>query len=146
MAQLDDPFLGTGWSFPPSFDRISANTVMVSGEVDIRESLWILLSTAKGERVMLPDYGCDVWRFVFRSINPLTIGQVNYAVSQAILNWEPRVSVEQVDAQADLSRPGTLLVHIDYLIRRTNTRSNLVYPFYLQEGSIAIPTARDSDG
>lgn len=119
---------------------------MVSGEVDIRESLWILLSTAKGERVMLPDYGCDIWRFVFSPISPLLIGQVNYAVSQAILNWEPRITVERVDSRADYSRPGTLLVEIEYLIRRTNTRSNLVYPFYLEEGSIAVPEARDGDG
>jgi phage baseplate assembly protein W len=139
LVQFTDPFLGTGWSFPPTFDRPDAAVQMVSGETDIRESLWILLSTVKGERVMVPDYGCDIWRFVFRSIDSSLIGQVQYAVSQAILDWEPRISVERVEVTAKPDSVGVLLIELDYLIRRTNTRSNLVYPFYLQEGSIAMP-------
>jgi phage baseplate assembly protein W len=136
MTMRDDPFLGTGWSFPPTFDASSASVRMVSAERDIRESLWILLSTEKGERVMVPEYGCDIWRYVFRGITTTLIAQVERAVATAILNWEPRVTVIEVTASQNPDAPGTLFILIDYEIRRINTRSNMVYPFYLEEATI----------
>lgn len=139
MDRQGDIFLGRGWRFPPAFDRQTKSADMVSGETDIRESIRILLSTRKGERVMLPEYGCDIWRFVHRTIDNALIGQVEYAVSQALLNWEPRITVENVTATPEPGGVGILLVEIGYIIRRTNARSNLVYPFYLAEGTTRLP-------
>lgn len=136
MATPEQLFLGTGWSFPPAFLRRSCTVAMVSAEVDVKESLWILLSTMKGERIMLPAYGCDIWRLVFRAINTTLIGQVEQMIAKAILNWEPRVTVLDLVASVRPGAVGVLDVEIDYVIRATNSRSNLVYPFYLEEGTI----------
>lgn len=136
MATPEQLFLGTGWSFPPAFLRRSCTVAMVSAEVDVKESLWILLSTMKGERIMLPTYGCDIWRLVFRAINTTLIGQVEQMIAKAILNWEPRVTVLDLVASVRPGAVGVLDIEIDYVIRTTNSRSNLVYPFYLEEGTI----------
>lgn len=140
MAGSNPSFLGTGWSFPPTFSRATAAVVLVSGELDIRESLWILLSTAKGERNMVPEYGCAIWQQVFRGVDTRFITEVRDDVRQAILDWEPRVEVERVEVWADADVAGLVHIEIDYLIRATNTRSNLVYPFYILEGSLATAT------
>lgn len=136
MATPEQLFLGTGWSFPPAFLRRSCTVAMVSAEVDVKESLWVLLSTMKGERIMLPAYGCDIWRLVFRAINTTLIGQVEQMIAKAILNWEPRVTVLDLVASVRPGAVGVLDIEIDYVIRTTNSRSNLVYPFYLEEGTI----------
>lgn len=136
VATPEQAFLGTGWSFPPTFLRRSCTVEMISGEPDVRESLWILLSTMKGERIMLPTYGCDIWRLVFRAINTTLIGQVEQMIAKAILNWEPRVSVDTLTASVRPGSVGVLDIEIGYTIRTTNSRSNLVYPFYLEEGTI----------
>ena len=136
MATPEQLFLGTGWSFPPAFLRRSCTVAMVSAEVDVKESLWVLLSTMKGERIMLPTYGCDIWRLVFRAINTTLIGQVEQMIAKAILNWEPRVTVVDLVVSPRPGTVGVLDVEIEYLIRATNSRSNLVYPFYLEEGTI----------
>ncbi len=130
-------FLGTGWSFPPTFARASASVVMVSGALDIRESLWVLLSTSKGERIMVPEYGCDIWLMVFRSVNTSFVTELRDYVAQAILDWEPRISVEAIGVRQDPDSVGIVWIEIDYVVRATNTRSNLVYPFYLREATLA---------
>jgi len=114
---------------------------MVSAADDIRESLWILLSTAPGERVMVPAFGCALWRMVFEKLDPTTITEMEELVRRAILNWEPRVDVDAVTVTADQGVEG--LVHIDvaYTIRRINTRTNLVFPFYINEATIAPPAS-----
>ena len=132
----DKDFLGTGWSFPPTFSAISYAVEMVSNDQDIRESLWVLFSTHLGERVMVPQYGCDLWRMVFRTMNTTLTTQIKKMVSQAILNWEPRITVDSIQIQEDPTDKGRALIVVDYLIRKTNTRSNMVYPFYLAEATI----------
>lgn len=141
MADPERAFLGTGWRFPPSFSRRACSAKMVSGEADVKESLCIILSTAMGERVMLPEFGCGIWRYVFRSTTTSLIGQVERAVAKAILNWEPRVTVHGVSASPRPGAVGILEIEIDFSIRGTNSRSNLVFPFYIEEGTIppAIP-------
>lgn len=128
--------LGTGWSFPPAFDRGSGTTVMVSDEDDIKQSLEILLSTSLGERVMQPSYGCNLRNFQFEAINNTFLGFLRDLVSRAILFHEPRIAVEDIDI-TDEGDPrileGWLLISIDYRIERTNVRSNFVFPFYLRE-------------
>lgn len=136
MPGPDHGFLGNGWSFPPTFSRGTLSVEMVSDDTDIRQSLWVLFSTSLGERVMLPEYGTQIWQMVFRAINTTLLTQLADMVSQAILYWEPRIDVVDISVTPDANQDGRVLIMVDYIIRRTNTRSNLVYPFYLQEATI----------
>ena len=129
----DNAFLGSGWAFPPRFTR--RGVTMAHAERDIEESLFILLSTVPGERVMQPTFGCGLKLHVFDSINESTIAVIKDIVSQAILFNEPRVVVERIDvSDADLVE-GKLAINIQYKVRATNNRYNLVYPFYFNEGT-----------
>ncbi len=132
---VDPQFLGRGWAFPPEFDRESRAPRMVEREDDIRESLRILLSTAPGERIMRPDYGCGLRRLVFDVINESVLAEIRDLVRRAVLFFEPRVTLEGIEFDTSRSMDGCLGLHLEYSIRGTNTRSNLVYPFYLQEGT-----------
>jgi Bacteriophage baseplate protein W len=140
MAISDAAFLGTGWSFPPTFLRGTASVVMVSGNADIQESLRVLLSTSLGERIMVPGYGCNLQRMVFQGITTTLQTEIAGLVRQAILDWEPRIDVLDVAVLPQATTGGRVLISIDYVILKTNTRSNLVYPFYFQEGTL-VPAA-----
>jgi phage baseplate assembly protein W len=133
----DDLFLGTGWTFPPTFSRESYSVEMARGEVDVREALWVLFSTAMGERIMLPTFGTALWDMVFRNVDTRFKTELEDAVRQAVLNWEPRIDVESIEVTEDPTVPGLVNILVSYVIRRTNARGNLVYPFYLQEGTLA---------
>lgn len=139
MFAKEKSFLGTGWSFPPTFSRATNGVVMVSDDQDIRESLWILFSTSLGERIMLPQYGSQLWRMVFRGVTTTLRTEMMDMIAQAILNWEPRITVDEIAVTADDSVHGLLLIDVAYTIRKTNVRSNLVYPFYTQEMTIPAP-------
>jgi uncharacterized protein len=136
MKNLERAFLGTGWSFPPTFSRLGQGVEMVSEDRDIRESLWVLFSTALGERLLLPEYGSALWQLVFQNLTTSLMAQMEDAVRQAILYWEPRIDVDDVTIQADANLAGRVFITVEYTIRTTNARSNLVYPFYLQEGTL----------
>lgn len=129
-------FLGTGWSFPPRFSRERGSVAMTSDADDIRQSLQILLSTALGERVMQPKYGCNLDDLLFEPLNTTVRTYIRGLVKQAILIFEPRiqlndVAIEMIDAPA-----GRVDLVVDYTVRATNSRFNLVYPFYRQEASV----------
>jgi phage baseplate assembly protein W len=141
MATSEAAFLGTGWSFPPTFIREEFTVVMVSGSLDIRQSLEILFTTWLGERLMLPQYGTDLWRRLFDTITVTAETDIAGSVRQAVLRWEPRIDVLDVTCTADATRDGMVWVNVDYLIRQTNTRSNIVFPFYMQEGTLAPPAS-----
>jgi len=128
-------FLGRGWAFPPAFSAGGAQVSMVDGEDDIEQSLTILLATRRGERVMQPAFGCDLSEFLFAEITPALVGQVRDLVSDAILDHEPRVLLNEVEVSDERADEGLLLITIDYTVRATNSRFNLVYPFYLREAS-----------
>jgi phage baseplate assembly protein W len=130
-------FLGVGWKFPPSFDRSSGSIMLVSEEEDIRESLFILLSTKPGERVMLPDYGCDLHKMVFESIDSSLISEMKGLIEHSILLFEPRIILNKIDIRPDNNTDGLLLIDVHYTIRKTNKRSNMVYPYYIIEGNEA---------
>jgi phage baseplate assembly protein W len=131
----DHKFLGRGWSFPPAFDHASATVEMLENEADIRSSLEILLSTLPGERVMLPRYGCNLEALLFESLDTTTKTLVIDLIQTAILLYEPRIDVEKIKLSPDGDFEGIVLIEIEYHIRSTNTRSNMVFPFYKQEGS-----------
>lgn len=128
-------FLGRGWRFPVAVDPRSGAIAMSDYEQDIKESIRIILATAKGERVMRPDFGCGIHDLVFDSINKATMGLVETSVREALTIWEPRVELLKLDISPDAATKGMLLVSIDYRVRETNSEFNLVYPFYLTEGS-----------
>ncbi|MFA0964168.1 GPW/gp25 family protein [Roseivirga sp. BDSF3-8] len=130
-------FLGVGWKFPPTFEKNTGSVMLVSEEEDIRESLRILLSTRKGERVMLPDYGCDLSFAAFDTIDSALFSRIRSAIEYAILYYEPRIILENINIRRDKDHDGLLLVDIEYIIRKTNKRTNMVYPYYILEGSEA---------
>ncbi len=134
MKPRKKTFLGTGWAFPPSFDKTYNTVEMVSDDEDIRQSLFILLSTKPGERVMLPTFGCNLQAMVFDTINPATISYLQSVIEEAILAFEPRITLESLDLEPE-EEEGIININIEYLIRKTNTRSNMVYPYYLTEGT-----------
>ena len=140
MTNPERSIIGSGWSFPPTFSRQNYTIKMVWDDQDIKESLWILFSTTLGERIMLPKYGSQLWQMIFQNITTTLITQLADIVRQAILYWEARINVDQVSVQPDATVNGLVLITVYYTIRKTNTRSNLVYPFYIQEGTIPVET------
>jgi phage baseplate assembly protein W len=131
----DSRFLGTGWGFPPSFDWRNKQAVLVSHVQDIEQSLTILLSTVPGERIMQPTYGCGLNRMVFETINESTVTEIKDLVARAVLFFEVRITLNAVQVETDAVLDGLLRLRLDYTIRTTNTRHNMVYPLYLQEGT-----------
>jgi uncharacterized protein len=131
----ENSFLGTGWSFPPEFDPRSGRLIMVSDEQDIWESLQLILSTAPGERVMFPKFGCGIRRMVYDAANLTFLSQLKDIIAQALLHYEPRIYLNDVTIDSAEPENGVLHIRLDYTIRKTNSRSNLVYPFYLEEGT-----------
>ena len=111
---------------------------MVSDDLDIRQSLWVLFSTSLGERIMLPEYGSLLWKMVFQNVTTTLMTQLEDAIRQAVLYWEARIDIVEIQIQADASQTGLVYIYLDYIIRQTNSRSNLVYPFYLNEATIPV--------
>ena len=136
MKNLDPEkaFLGIGWAFPPCLEADGA-IELVAYEEDIRQSVRIILGTNPGERVMRPDFGAGLNAFLFEPISFSLMQRVKQRVQEALIDWEPRIDVEKVTVSNDRSEPGKLIINIEYRIRATNARANLVYPFYLQEGA-----------
>ncbi len=138
MIQLDPSkaFLGVGWSAPLSLDG-KGEIAMAAYEADIQQSILIILGTSPGERVMRPDFGAGLRDLVFEPMNVATIALAQDRVERALIEWEPRIDLEAVDVTIANNQPqlGQLLINISYVVRATNTSYNLVYPFYLTEGS-----------
>lgn len=128
-------FLGTGWSFPPTFDRNLKSVLMVSDLDDIVQSLTILLDTSLGERVMQPKYGANLDKMVFEPINTATLAEIDDIVRTAIIYHEPRIRLIEVTMATHLQNEGMLPINIVFEVRSTNSRFNFVYPFYLREGT-----------
>jgi phage baseplate assembly protein W len=130
MANTD--FLGLGWNFPVARDSHGQIELAPDGEEGIRQSIWTILATSPGERVMRPDFGCGIHDLVFGVNNAATATAVTRAVREALATWEPRIDVLDAYAAPDPSRPNVLVIEINYRVRSTNSRFNLVYPFYLE--------------
>ena len=144
---MSKPFLGVGVEFPVSLDT-EGDFRLAEYEESVRQSILIILGTAKGERVMRPDFGCSIYDLVFEPNSPATAGKVSQAIQEALLIFEPRIDVLDVrvnsvtitknqreEAEIEITpNTETMMVSIDYQVRATNNVFNLVYPFYL-EGS-----------
>ncbi len=129
---MTKPFLGVGVSFPIAMDD---NGVLQQAryEESVRQAIWLILGTAKGERVMRPDFGCGIYDLVFEVNTPSTTGQVTQAVRESLLRFEPRIDVLDVQVRSLSDAEGDkLLINVDYQVRATNNVFNLVYPFYLE--------------
>lgn len=136
MENSKNTFLGTGWVFPPTFNKTTGTVEMVSDEEDISQSLTILLSTSLGERVMQPDYGCNLNDYVFEGLNSTTIGYIKERVANSILYYEPRIVAERIEVTSAGSvdnLEGRFFIEITYTIPGTNSRFNYVYDFYKNE-------------
>lgn len=127
---MKSDFLGVGWSFPMRLDD-NGQIEMDAYEDKVRQSIWVILGTAPGERVMRSDFGCGIHNYAFAPNSAATRGQLVAAVRESLLNWEPRIDVLSVNAYSERDRPNTIFIQIDYSVRTTNNRFNLVYPFYL---------------
>jgi uncharacterized protein len=136
---MSKPFLGKGVGFPVTVeDNGEDNGALAQAayEESIRQSVWIILGTAKGERVMRPDFGCGIYDLVFEVNSPSTVGKVSQAVREALLLFEPRIDVLDVQVGSVSDSEGEkLLINIDYQVRATNNVFNLVYPFYLERSA-----------
>jgi phage baseplate assembly protein W len=128
------PFLGRGWSFPPTFDSLAGGVAMLEEEIDIASSLEILLSTALGERVMFPQYGCNLDELVFENLDTRMKTLMADKVESAILYFEPRVLLERV-VLTETANEGIVLIDVTYQVKSTNSRFNFVYPYYVNEGT-----------
>jgi phage baseplate assembly protein W len=129
------PFLGRGWAFPPSFGAGGGSVDVVAGAEDIEQSLRIILGTTPGERVMLERFGCDLSRFLFEEIDQRLINKLQRLVRDAILTFEPRIKLDGVEVTQDSATAGLLSIRLTYTIRGTNSRFNMVFPYYLMEAT-----------
>lgn len=134
QQQASKRFLGTGWKFPMRITPAGGLT-WSSGDESVQEAIWILLTTSRGERQMLPRFGCGIHDLVFAPNNASTQGMVRHLVKDALNEWEPRIDVLDVDVSAPDGEPNLMLIRVDYRIRSNNTSGNLVYPFYISEGA-----------
>ena len=145
LAPADDrAFLGRGWSFPPTFDRDAGGVRMLEHEADIVSSLHILLSTARGERIMVPQYGCNMDELVFENLDTRMRTLMADKIESAILYHEPRIDLERVQVDddpdatpkvRDAMLEGRVLIGVTYRVKETNSRFNFVFPYYRREGT-----------
>jgi phage baseplate assembly protein W len=123
-------FLGAGWPTPLQLDS-EGHIALAEADAAVRQSIWMILSTAPGERLMRPSFGCGIHDLVFAPINAATVGQISGLVMRSLIDWEPRIDVLDIDVGQEPERPHCLLIQISYRVRTTNNRFNLVYPFYV---------------
>jgi phage baseplate assembly protein W len=131
----DKGFLGSGWSFPPAFDKYSKSVIMDNSEVDIENSIRIILGTYPGERLMHPEFGCAVKRMNFENLDEGNVTRIEEIVGNALIQFEPRVKFQSIEVQSKDDLEGVIVLQLNYVIISTNTRHNIVFPYYLIEGT-----------
>jgi uncharacterized protein len=128
-------FLGTGWGFPPAFNKYTKSVDMVSDEVDVSQSLKIILFTDLNTRIMRPEFGSDIRKFVFKSMDTGALASLKATITRAIKKNEPRVTLNNVVLDDSAALDGLLRINLEYTIKSVNIRTNVVFPFYLKEGT-----------
>ena len=131
---MEKEFLGIGWKYPVGGEA-DGSISRSRYEENIRESILLILGTAKGERLMRPEFGCSIHEYAYSTMDTLTRRMIENSVYEALVAWEPRIEVNEIKALTEKALEGKLLISIDYKVRRSNTQVNLVYPFYLKEGN-----------
>ena len=122
-------FLGSGWAYPVGVDA-RGRIALARGERDIEEAIYMILLTPRGQRVMRPEFGCQIHTLMFAPNDATTAGLAAYYVEEALGMWEPRIQVQEVDAAPDPENPDRLLVEIHYEVKATHDQRSLVFPFY----------------
>lgn len=133
--RMEKSFLGKGWSFPPEFRKEPLPLAVVAEEEDIGQSLQILLMTRPGERVHRFEFGCGISRFVQEEMTVTNQTLLREEIFDSVLMYEPRVTLNEVTFDLEEIVDGVLMICLDYTVRRTNSRTNMVFPFYLREGT-----------
>lgn len=134
MKEDVNAFLGRGFHFPVQVDEATGRIRTSSYEEDIKEAIYIILMTKKGERVRNPAFGCGAHEYVFGTMDYTTLSMMEREVREAVTLWEPRITDLQVDISTDQNQAGCVMVNIHYTVRATNNPYNLVFPFYMEEG------------
>ncbi|MBI1277552.1 MAG: baseplate protein [Anaerolineaceae bacterium] len=129
---MPQEFLGVGWNYPVTNDP-NNRIALAKFEESIRQSIWIILGTSPGERVMRPTFGCGLNELIFSSATAETLTRANNLIRESLLRWEPRIDVLEVTVNTDRKHPNHLMIVIEYQVRLTNSRFNLVYPFNLEQ-------------
>ena len=127
-------FLGTGWKFPVQVDRTTGRIQTSSYEEDIKEAIGIIMMTRKGERMMMPEFGCGIQDYVFETIDASSLAGMEREILYALIRWEPRIIEPEVHIVQDEKDGNRLNIHVSYVVRSTNNPYNLVYPYYMNEG------------
>jgi uncharacterized protein len=127
-------FLGRGWAMPVDIDQRTGLVASVEYEDDIRQSILIILETARGERVMRSDFGCGIHELVFEAVDSKTLQRIRSEVEDALRRYEARIEVLGITIDEDATSEGVLMIELEYQVRRTNQIGNLVFPFYFREG------------
>ena len=130
---MNREYLGIGWKFPLQVTP-QGGIAQAGFEQLVEEAIYLILGTAKGERVMLPDFGCGIHDLVFEPNNSMTRSLVVNRIRESLVRYEPRIDVLQVHVENHSENPETLMIQVDYRIRANNAFHNLVYPFYISEG------------
>jgi hypothetical protein len=131
-------WLGRGWAYPVRLDLVTGGVAVSEYEEDIHQAIRIILGTARGERLMRPDFGCGIHELVFEVMDTATLTRVETAVHECLTKYEARIEVLSVGVDPFYAADGKLLVEIDYRIRATNQIGNFVYPFYFREGGADV--------
>ncbi len=136
MSDTKNNITGLGWSFPPAFDLHSKGVKIVTGKEDIDQSLKILFGTKPGERILEQQFGCDINVALFQNISLSEKTFLENTIRRAVITYEARLNVHTIDIDTSQSVDGIIHIQIDFTIRTTNSRHNIVYPFYLGEGTL----------
>lgn len=132
---LEDPFIGSGWSFPPRFDRATAAVGMAGGRAEIEQALRVIFTTRLGERIMRPDFGAGLDEEMFEALGTARLARIEDMARTAVLFHEPRIDLDDLSVTADFG--GRLTLTLAYRVRGTNSRFNMVHPLYEPEGGDA---------
>ena len=131
--KVETEIIGRGWAFPPQISA-QGGMALTSERNELIQSIWIILSTSPGQRVMRPTFGCRLHELVFAPNNSQTAAQARRFVTEALGMWEPRILVERVEVHPDLQETSRLMIEIDFQVKSTHDRRSLVYPFYTIPG------------
>lgn len=133
--QRTGDFLGKGFGFPPEIDPATGKFKMTSGEEDIRQAVYLILMTRNKERAMLPDFGCDLHNYIYELPDSAFESQICSEIEEALARWEPRIRDTKVTLDSSGRLNGVIYLNIRYVVRATNNPNNLVFPYYLEEGT-----------
>lgn len=125
---MSEEFVGAGWAFPMRTDA-TGRVALVAHDREIEESIRLILGTAYGERPMRPDFGCEIHDHVLGPVTPDEMGLMARAVTDSLVRWEPRITVEGVDV-TPAEDPAVVYIDVRYSVKDTNDPRNLVFPFY----------------